>query len=112
MTYVPYDPSLETPDEGRTNGRLTGIQSVGEFTECSSIGEISPMGDIRFQSLQPWSARDAPAYCAEAGSLTSHVCCQIAAKTDRVHFIMTSKGTLTRTFVVAGGGFEPPTSGL
>jgi hypothetical protein len=28
ITYVPYDPSVETPDEGGTNGRLRGIQSV------------------------------------------------------------------------------------
>ena len=27
VTYVPYNPSLEMPDEGMTNGRLTGIQS-------------------------------------------------------------------------------------
>ena len=24
MTYVPYDPSFERPDEGGPNGRLTG----------------------------------------------------------------------------------------
>jgi hypothetical protein len=27
VTSVPYDPSLEMPDEGMTNGRLKGIQS-------------------------------------------------------------------------------------
>jgi hypothetical protein len=30
VTYVPYDPSSETPDGGGTTGRLTGIQSVSE----------------------------------------------------------------------------------
>jgi hypothetical protein len=25
ITHVPYDPSVETPDEGGTNGRLTGL---------------------------------------------------------------------------------------
>ena len=37
VTYVPYDPSLETPDEGGTNGRLTWIHSVRESSpaECS-----------------------------------------------------------------------------
>jgi hypothetical protein len=44
-------------------------------------------------------------------SLASSVCCQTAAKNDQVPFAVTSKGTLTRAFVVAGG-FEPPTSGL
>jgi hypothetical protein len=35
-TYVPYDPSVETPDEGGANGRLRGIQFVGESSpaEC------------------------------------------------------------------------------
>jgi hypothetical protein len=47
------------------------------------------------------------AYC-----VASDVCCQIAAKKDQVPFAMTSKGTLTRDFVVAGTGFEPVTSGL
>jgi hypothetical protein len=28
VTDVPYSPAFETPDEGATNGRLTGIQSV------------------------------------------------------------------------------------
>jgi hypothetical protein len=27
---VPYDPSLETPDDGRTNVRLTGIEYVSD----------------------------------------------------------------------------------
>ena len=44
--------------------------------------------------------------------VASDVCCQIAAKKDQVPFAMTSKGTLTRTFVVAGTGFEPVASGL
>jgi len=44
--------------------------------------------------------------------VASDVCCQIAAKKDQVPFAMTSKGALTRTFVVAGTGFEPVTSGL
>ena len=43
---------------------------------------------------------------------TNPVCCQFAAKNDQVPFVMASKGTLTRTFVVAGTGFEPVTSGL
>jgi hypothetical protein len=30
VTYVPFDPSLETPDEGGTNERLTWIHSVRE----------------------------------------------------------------------------------
>ena len=47
-----------------------------------------------------------------AHPMRSDVCCQIAAKNDQVPFAVTPKGTLTRTFVVAGGGFEPPTSGL
>jgi hypothetical protein len=55
---------------------------------------------------------DASAYRVEAGSLASDVCCQTAAKNDQVPFAVTPKGTLTRAFVVAGGGFEPPTSGL
>ena len=25
VTYVPYSPSFETPDEDATNGRLTGL---------------------------------------------------------------------------------------
>ena len=35
-TYVPYDLSVETPDEDGANGRLRGIQSVGESSpaEC------------------------------------------------------------------------------
>ncbi len=48
----------------------------------------------------------------ESGLWRSDVCCQIAAKNDQVPFAVTPKGTLTRTFVVAGGGFEPPTSGF
>jgi hypothetical protein len=37
VTYVPYDPSFEMPDEGGFNGRLSGIQSVRESSpaECS-----------------------------------------------------------------------------
>lgn len=27
VTYIPYDLSLELPDEGMTNGRMKGIQS-------------------------------------------------------------------------------------
>ena len=36
VTYVPYSPSFETPDEGATNGRLTGIESCKESSpaEC------------------------------------------------------------------------------
>ena len=34
VTYVPYSPSSETPDEGATNGRLTGIESVRSQVEC------------------------------------------------------------------------------
>jgi hypothetical protein len=38
VTYVPYSPSFETPDEGATNGRLTGIESVGSQAQPSAAG--------------------------------------------------------------------------
>jgi hypothetical protein len=49
-TYVPYDPSVETPDgtwDG-ANGRLRGIQSVGESSpaECR-LPFLSPAESLR-----------------------------------------------------------------
>jgi hypothetical protein len=38
VTYVPYSPSSETPDEGGTNGRLTGIESVRSQAKPSAAG--------------------------------------------------------------------------
>jgi hypothetical protein len=37
VTYVPYSPSFETPDEGATNGRLTEIRSVKSQAQPMSI---------------------------------------------------------------------------
>ena len=47
-TYVPYDPSVETPDEDGANGRLRGIQSVGESSpaECR-LPFLSPAESLR-----------------------------------------------------------------
>jgi hypothetical protein len=47
-TCVPYDLSVETPDEGGTNGRLRGIQSVGESSpaECR-LPFLSPAESLR-----------------------------------------------------------------
>jgi hypothetical protein len=38
VTYVSYSPSFETPDEGATNGRLTGIQAVRSQAQPSAAG--------------------------------------------------------------------------
>jgi hypothetical protein len=73
-------------------------------------------GDIKFRWLQP---REPTSHLAmrlhpapRPGLSPSDVCCQIAAKKDQLPLVIMSKGSLTRAFVVAGGGFEPPTSGL
>jgi len=46
--YVPYDPSVETPDEGSANGRLRGIQSVGESSPAERrLPFLSPAESLR-----------------------------------------------------------------
>jgi hypothetical protein len=42
VTYVPYDPSLKRPDEGGTNGRPIGAQSLRESTQPSTAGVSKP----------------------------------------------------------------------
>ena len=54
MTYVPYDPSLETPDEGTTNGRLTGIQSVRKSSPSRvELAAFNPMQFLLEPELGP-----------------------------------------------------------
>jgi len=38
VTYVPDSPSFETPDEGATDGPLTGIESVRSQAQSSAAG--------------------------------------------------------------------------
>jgi hypothetical protein len=38
ITHVPYDPSVETPDEGGTNGRLTGLNPYASQGQPSAAG--------------------------------------------------------------------------
>jgi hypothetical protein len=59
VTYVPYSPSFETPDEGATNGRLTGIESGKEFAD--DRGQ-------RAMSSKPRQPRQATAVHAGSGS--------------------------------------------
>jgi hypothetical protein len=41
VPYVPHDPSLEMPDEGRTTGRLTGI-----LIRPQASNRASPAGSL------------------------------------------------------------------
>jgi hypothetical protein len=44
VTCVPYDPSVEMPDEGRANARLKGIQSNGQLPITNARTPDKPKG--------------------------------------------------------------------
>jgi len=91
------DPNLGPPPATGITNRLLDRRGLGNQLASVMRVRTAPRPGLWLLSLAP---------------MCSDVCCQIAAKNDLLPLVVTSKGGLTRIFVVAGGGFERPTSGI
>jgi hypothetical protein len=122
VTYVPHGPSAETPDEGGTNGRLRGIQSVYEPSPAARsqpfpARAVSPRAATRSRSpicaarygrhltfSGSISVKRLP-HAASRHSIAAHVCCrQIAAENSRKPFVRTSSSRSSHDLEWHAGG--------
>jgi hypothetical protein len=111
VTYVPYGPSAETPDEVGTNGGLEGFNLSARRAQAASRSFPSSLLEPQFDRASDLcrALRAAPAFswsisvnrllqCGVDAGIAAYVCCQIAAENGRRPFVRTLK------LVIRGSG--------